>query len=80
MPINSGNFAKFLYPGLNTIYGHKYSERPKECDQLFEVRNSKRAYEEDIGVTGFGLASIKTEGNAGAYDTEQQGFVTRYGR
>lgn len=78
MAINSGNFGKLLYPGLNTIYGHKYNEYAKECEQIFETRNSKRAYEEDIGVTGFGLAAIKTEGNASTYDTEQQGFLTRY--
>jgi hypothetical protein len=78
MAINTGNFAKLLYPGLNTIYGHKYNEKPKECSQIFETRSSKRAYEEDLGVTGFGLAAVKTEGNSLTYDTEQQGFLTRY--
>lgn len=78
MPINTGNFAKLIYPGLNTIYGHKYNEKQKECSEIFESRTSKRAYEEDLSVTGFGLASIKTEGNSSAYDSEQQGFLTRY--
>jgi len=78
MAINTGNFAKFLYPGLNTIYGRKYGEYPLECAQIFEEKNSSRAYEEDIGVTGFGLAPVKTEGNSVTYDTEQQGFLTRY--
>ena len=78
MAINTGNFAKFLYPGLNAIYGHKYNEYPLECAQIFEEKSSSRAYEEDIGVTGFGLAPVKTEGNAVVYDTEQQGFLTRY--
>lgn len=78
MPITTGNIAKLLYPGLHTIYGHKYREKPKQCDQFLETRMSKRAYEEDIGITGFGLPSIKTEGNAVVYDEEQQGFLTRY--
>jgi hypothetical protein len=78
MAINTGNFGKLIYPGLNTIFGHKYNEKQKECSQIFEVRSTKRAYEEDIGVTGFGLAAVKTEGNASAYDTEQQGFLTRH--
>jgi len=78
MAINTGNFAKFLYPGLDTIYGHKYNEYPLECAQIFEEKNSSRAYEEDIGVTGFGLAPVKTEGSAIVYDTEQQAFLTRY--
>jgi len=78
MPITTSNFAKLLYPGLNTIYGHKYNEKPMEWSQIFEQRSSKRAYEEDLSVTGFGLAPVKTEGNAIVYDTEQQGFLTRY--
>lgn len=78
MAINTGNFAKLLYPGLNAIYGHKYNEYAKECDSIYESRNSKRAYEEDQGVTGFGLAPVKQEGNSVVYDTEQQGFLTRY--
>lgn len=78
MAINTGNFAKLLYPGLNTIYGHKYTEKPKQCDEIFENRVSRRAYEEIISVTGFGLPSIKTEGNSIVYDDEQQGFLTRF--
>lgn len=78
MPITTSNFAKLVYPGLNTIYGQKYAEKPKQCDQIFETRTSRRAYEEDMGVTGFGLPAIKTEGNAVFYDEEQQGFLTRY--
>jgi len=78
MPITTGNFAKLLWPGLNAIYGHKYNEYPLECAQIFETKQSRKAFEEDIGVTGFGLAAVKTEGNAIGYDTEQQGFLTRY--
>jgi len=78
MPINTGNFAKFMYPGLYGHYGDKYSEKPKQGDQIFETRMSTRAYEEIMGVTGFGLPSIKTEGNAIVYDEEQQGFLTRF--
>lgn len=78
MPITTGSIAKLLYPGLFTIYGHKYREKPKQCDQFLELRMSRRAYEEDIGITGFGLPSIKTEGAAVIYDEEQQGFLTRY--
>ena len=78
MPITTGNFAKLLWPGLNAIYGHKYNEYPLECAQIFETKSSRKAFEEDVGVTGFGLASVKTEGNAISYDSEQQGFLTRY--
>jgi len=78
MPITTGNFAKFLWPGLNGIYGDKYKEYAKEYELIYEKKGSSRAYEEDVGITGFGTAAVKTEGNPIGYDTEQQGFLTRY--
>jgi len=78
MPITTGNFAKLLWPGLNAIYGHKYNEYPEESKMIFETKGSHKAFEEDVGITGFGTASVKTEGNPIGYDTEQQGFLTRY--
>jgi Mu-like prophage major head subunit gpT len=78
MPINRGNFAKALWPGVNTFYGQAYDEFPVEYTGLFETQNSTKAFEEDVGVTGFGLASVKSEGGSVAYDDMQQGFLTRY--
>ena len=78
MAINSASFAKALWPGINTWYGRSYDEWPTEFDKVFEMTNSSRAYEEDVGTTGFGLAQIKPEGQALAYDVESQAYVTRY--
>lgn len=39
---------------------------------------SEKAYEEDVEITGFGLAPVKPESTAIVYDTETQGAVTRY--
>lgn len=64
--------------GINKWYGQKYDEYPVEWDKLFEKNTSKRAYEEDVGVSSFGLASIKNEGAPIQYDSERQGFTTRY--
>lgn len=36
------------------------------------------AYEEDVELTGFGLAPVKNQGKATSYDSETQGTVTRY--
>jgi len=77
-PINTASFAKTLWPGINEWYGRSYSEWPEEYTQLFDVESSNRAYEEDVGTTGFGLAAVKSEGGAIAYDEESQAFVTRY--
>ena len=78
MPINSASFAKALWPGINKWYGRAYDEWPVEYNDLFDIESSSRAYEEDVGTTGFGLASVKTEGGAISYDEESQAFTTRY--
>ena len=76
--ITSSSFAKLLWPGLNAIYGKEYSDYPVEWDKLFEHNKSDRAYEEDLGLSSFGLASVKSEGAPITYDTERQGFTSRY--
>jgi len=76
--INSGNFAKALWPGVNAWYGKSYSDYATEYDKLFEKNSSNRAFEEDVGIASFGLAVQKPEGSTITYDTERQGFITRY--
>jgi len=76
--ITSSSFAKLLWPGLNSIYGKEYADYPVEWESLFEKNTSDRAYEEDLGLSSFGLASVKNEGAPITYDTERQGFTSRY--
>jgi len=76
--ITSSSFAKALWPGINSWYGKEYTEFPVEYTDLFETMSSSRAYEEDVGITSFGLAQVKPEGQAVAYDSESQAFITRY--
>ena len=76
--MTSGSFAKALYPGVSAWYGRAYDEHKVEYTDLLDVNTSRRAYEEDVGMTGFGLAPVKTEGNQIAYDEERQAFITRY--
>lgn len=76
--ITSSSFAKALWPGVNAWYGKAYSEYPVEFDKLFEKFSSTRAWEEDVGVSSFGLLGVKTEAGGINYDTEKQGFTTRY--
>lgn len=78
MPITTGSFAKALWPGINAWYGKAYDEYPVEWDKLFDKNTSRRNFEEDVGVSSFGLAIAKGEGTPVSYDTERQGFITRY--
>ena len=76
--INTSSFAKLIWPGLNAIYGRSYAEWPVQYTKLFDSYKSKKAYEEDLGTTGLGLAQKKTEAGSIAYDEESQAFLTRY--
>lgn len=76
--INSGSFAKALWPGINAWYGKSYDQYPVEYTDLFETQKSSKQFEEDVGVSSFGLAVAKSEGAPISYDTERQAFTTRY--
>ena len=76
--ISTGSFSKALWPGVNAWYGKAYDEYAVEWTDLFDQFTSRKAFEEDVGVSSFGLAQVKPEGSAVAYDTEVQGFITRY--
>jgi hypothetical protein len=76
--ITTGSFAKLLMPGLNKIFGDAYNEWPEEWSKIFDTEMSNKAYEEDLQMTGFGLARVKGENASIDYDEESQGFLTRY--
>lgn len=76
--ITTGSFAKALWPGVNAWYGQAYNEYPVEWDKLFEKHTSRKNFEEDVGVSGLGLARVKNEGDSVQYDEMRQAFITRY--
>ena len=76
--ITTGSHPKALWPGVKAWWGQVYNEHATEYDKLFDKDTSSQNYEEDVQLTGFGLAPQKTEGAGVQYDSEIQGFVTRY--
>ena len=78
MAITTSSAPKALWPGVNAWYGQTYNEFETQYDKLFDLDTSRRAYEEVVGATGFGLAQIKPEGQSIAYDDQSQAFITRY--
>lgn len=76
--INTGSFGKALWPGINKWYGDSYAEFQTEYDKIFTKNTSRKAFEEDVGTSMFGLAQQKGEGQAISYDSAQQGFIDRY--
>ena len=76
--INSGSHPKALWPGVHDFWGQIFNEHPEEFPDLFDIMSSTMAYEEEVQVTGFGLAPVKAEGAPISYDSEVQGPTARY--
>ena len=76
--ITTGAHPKALWPGVKEWWGRSYAEHQEEYPDLFDQETSDKAYEEDVEISGFGLAPVKQQGTAINYDTESQGSVTRY--
>ncbi len=76
--ITTASHPKALWPGIKKWWGQVYDEHPVEYTDLFDTDSSTQNYEEDVQLTGFGLVPRKSEAQAVTYDSEIQGFVTRY--
>lgn len=76
--ITTGNHPKALWPGIRAWWGRSYKEHEMEWKEFLDIATSDKAYEEDVELTGFGLASVKNQGEAITFDSESQGSVKRY--
>lgn len=76
--ITSGAHPKALWPGVAKFFGREYAKHPEYWSKCFEILTSDKSYEEDVELTGFGLVPVKPEGDSISYDSETQGYVTRY--
>lgn len=76
--ISTASHPKALWPGVKAWWGQVYAEHAEEYSDLFDKDTSGQNYEEDVQLTGFGLAPRKSEAAGVSYDSEIQGFVTRY--
>ncbi len=76
--ITTASHPKALWPGIKAWWGQVYDEYQTEYTDLFDTSTSSQNYEEDVQLTGFGLAPRKAEGAGVNYDSEVQGFTTRY--
>ena len=78
MAITRYQLVKELEPGLNALFGLEYKRYENEHEAIFSIETSDRAFEEEVMLTGFGSAPVKTEGAGMAYDTAQESFTARY--
>ena len=78
MAINREQLVKELVPGLHALFGLEYERYPAEYEEIFDTESSERAFEEEVMLSGFGEAPVKSEGSMVTYDTAQESFTARY--
>ena len=76
--MNRSQFPRGLQEGLNTYWGLEYNSHPEEWKKVFAVENSKKAFEEDQLVYGFGGAVVKPEGSSVTYEEGGEAWTSRY--
>ena len=76
--ITTASHPKALWPGVKAWWGQVYDEHPVEYTDLFDTDSSTQNYEDDVQLSGFGLVPVKGEAAGTTYDSETQGFTTRF--
>jgi len=78
MAISRQQLAKELEPGLNALFGLEYKNYENQHLEIFDKESSDRAFEEEVMLSGFANASVKTEGSAVSFDSANETFTARY--
>ena len=78
MAISRAQLVKELEPGLNALFGLEYKNYDQEHKEIYDIESSDRAFEEEVMLSGFGEAPVKTEGAGVSYDNAQEVYTARY--
>ncbi len=76
--ITTGNSPRLLQTGLKSVFGNTYTEFRTEYDKIFDTMQSRKNFEVDAQLEGFGLAEQKAEGDEITFDSNRQGFTPKY--
>ena len=78
MAISRAQLVKELEPGLNALFGLEYKRYDQEHKEIYAEESSDRAFEEEVMLSGFANADVKSEGQGVSYDEAQETFTARY--
>ena len=78
MAISRHQLVKELEPGLNALFGLEYKRYDNQHAEIYTNESSDRAFEEEVMLSGFGNASVKSEGSGVAFDNAQESYSARY--
>lgn len=73
-----GSIARQLQDGIHAVFQTTYKDFKPQYTLILEIKSSKKAYEEDVPMAGFGLAPVKPEGQQIEYDAQQEATLKRY--
>jgi phage major head subunit gpT-like protein len=76
--VSSSNFGELLEPGLRKIFFETYDEVPEQFSQVFKVKSSTKAKEEDFHMAGVGLWEEKESMGPVNYETIEPGLSATY--
>lgn len=76
--ISRAQLLRELEPGLNALFGLEYKRYPEQHLKVYDTDTSDRSFEEELRVTGLGVAQVTQEGGGVPYDTMQESYVARW--
>lgn len=76
--ISTGSIPRLLQEGVHKVFGDSLDEWDPKYSKIFVVRKSRKDYEVDVQLEGFGLASQKNQGDDITFDTRTQGFAPKW--
>jgi hypothetical protein len=78
MAINRAAIKKQLQEGLDAVFGLEYKMQPELWRDIFaKSTESKKAYIEQVLMSGLGAAPVKVEGGQYSFDEAQESWVAR---
>lgn len=78
MVISRAQIQKELVPGLNALFGLEYETYENEHAEVYQTYSSKRSFEEEQKLSGFGMAEVKDEGGEVHFDDAGEVWSARY--
>lgn len=76
--ISTGSVPRLLQLGVHKVFGDSLKEWDTKYSKIYNVQGSKKAYEIDVQLEGFGLAAEKDQGDDITFDSRMQGFSPKY--
>ena len=76
--VSHAQMLRELEPGLKRPVRSRTSAYPEQHKLVYDTYNSDRGFEEELRVTGLGLAQTTNEGGGVPWDSMQESYVARW--